>query len=239
MPYFSFSVNETQNINFQKIGRDLLEIKKNSIYYSKNTLLWKLLNKEKNKKYINFVKFEKREKIKTLGKNILFFLPPSIGLGDAVEYALAIKAISVNNKFNNIGIAYVGNYKIIFDKYFNIKNLYENIISLECLNEFDTFFHITLEIKDFTFQKYSRQDIEDLITSYFSVKKFRKKTFIKPKNNNIISIFPISKSPIRTMTVSLLNQIINSLNLKYNIEVIMDKNSSISNFIEKNIIIIK
>ena len=55
-----------------------------------------------------------------------------------------------------------------------IKNIYEDIIDEDSLDAYDTIFHITLEIKGLSNQKYDRKNIEDLITEYFSVKKFRK-----------------------------------------------------------------
>ena len=88
-----------------------------------------MLRKTKYRKFLNFVKIEKREKISKITKKILFFLPPSIGLGDAVEYAISIKAILNNKNYEHYGIAFVDKYKLIFEKYFKLYNLYENIVS--------------------------------------------------------------------------------------------------------------
>ena len=90
MPYFSFSIKE--NLNSNKFG----DVKQNITYYSKNTKLWKLLHLKKMKSIIKFIQFEKRIKISNLEKNILFCVPPSIGLGDAIEYGLAINSIKKN-----------------------------------------------------------------------------------------------------------------------------------------------
>ena len=97
MPYFSFSLDQIY-LNQQK-SNDItsLNILPNTIYFSKNTKLWKVLNKNINLNSNYFIKFEKRKKIKIIYRKILFFLPPSIGLGDAIEYALAIKAIKNAN----------------------------------------------------------------------------------------------------------------------------------------------
>ena len=102
MPYFSFSIKENLN------SVECENIKENITYYSKNTKLWKLLNSKKMKSKINFIKFENRIKVSILQKNILFCVPPSIGLGDAVEYGLAINSIKKNLLFKKVGIAFVG-----------------------------------------------------------------------------------------------------------------------------------
>ena len=98
MPYFSFSLIDGFCINnLQKCQIDFSQIKPNIKYFSKNTALWKMLNDKKSLSYVNFIKQEKRKKTKKIGKNILICLPPSIGLGDSVEYALSIKAIINSN----------------------------------------------------------------------------------------------------------------------------------------------
>ena len=84
MPFFSFSINEIHP-HLTKFN-----ITSNNVYFSKNTELWKNLNKE-NSSIINFLKREKRLYTDNISKKILFCLPPSIGLGDAIEYAMAIK----------------------------------------------------------------------------------------------------------------------------------------------------
>ena len=90
MPYFSFSIKENLNlIEFENV-------KQNITYFSKNTKLWKLLHSKKMKQIINFIQFENRIKISILKKKILFCVPPSIGLGDAIEYGLAINSIKKN-----------------------------------------------------------------------------------------------------------------------------------------------
>ena len=73
--------------------------------------MWKLLNQKNCLSNLNFVKYEKRSPVTRIGKKILFCLPPSIGLGDAVEYALSIKAILNSSSFICLGVAFVGRYK--------------------------------------------------------------------------------------------------------------------------------
>ena len=131
-----------------------------------------ILNK-KNFSNLNFIKQEKRKKITKIKKTVLICLPPSIGLGDAIEYALSIKAIINSGQFINLGVAFVGQYRNIFEKYFNIKNIYAEIISEESINLYETIFHLTLEIKQLIYQKYDRKNIEQLVINYFGISKFR------------------------------------------------------------------
>ena len=206
MPYFSFSLKK----NFLKDANLEIEnmnmISQNKIYYSKNTLLWKFLSKNKANKLLNFAKFEKRKKTKKIGKKILFLLPPSIGMGDAIEYALAIKAIDNSKKFQNIGIGFVGRFEYIFKKYFNLNTIYAEYIEENVLKDYDTIFHFSLEIFDLEFQKYKRVDIENSITNFFQIKKYRKKNILSIDKIKTISLFPISQSPIRSMSVDIINE---------------------------------
>ena len=102
MPYFSFSLSDSFNINhLQNLNLNLNQLQPNLTYFSKNTLLWKILNNKKYLSNLNYVKFEKRTSITKIGKKILFCLPPSIGLGDAIEYALSIKAILKSDRFKH------------------------------------------------------------------------------------------------------------------------------------------
>ena len=237
MPYFSFSLKE----DIKKDIKDELKIylsklKPNKKYYSKNTVLWKTLNNKKLKEKINFVQYEKRNKLKIIGTKLLICLPPSIGLGYSIEYALSIKALIDSGKFKCLGVAFVGKYKKIFRNYFNIKNIFEETISEKDIKKYSSIFHVTLEIKELFYQKYERKDIETLLTSFFNVKKYRKnfkRTFSNHKKK--ISIFPISQSPLRTMTIDLINDIIKYFNEKYAIDIVLDKKSTISNFIESKI----
>lgn len=236
MPYFSFSLKKNFLKNNDLPIEDIDNIVNNKIYFSKNTYLWKSLNKNKNRKYTNFFKYEKRKKINKIGKKILFCLPPSIGLGDAVEYSLAIKAVSVAKKFDVVAVAYVGRYKYIFSKYFDLNNIYKDLVDANEFKFFDSIFHITLEIKAFLNQKYLREDIETSLNSFFNVIRYRKKNTEKKNIIKKITIFPISQSPLRSMPIETLNQIIDKLVQDFKIEVVLDNNSLISNFIKKKII---
>ena len=97
MPFFSFSVNE--------ISPPLTKfnITANNVYFSKNTQLWKILNK-KNNSIINFLRYEKRKPTYNIGKNILFCLPPSIGLGDASgsKMNLVLEILESTDFFNEL-----------------------------------------------------------------------------------------------------------------------------------------
>ncbi|SVD00064.1 uncharacterized protein METZ01_LOCUS352918, partial [marine metagenome] len=182
---------------------------------------------------INFCKFEERIKIFKLGKKILFCLPPSIGLGDAIEYGLGIQSIIRSNKFNLVGIVFPGRYKIIFKKYFNILQVHGNIILEENLHKYDTIFHTTLEIYPFKNQKYTRSNIEQNIIKKFNVSKIRSyETSLNTKIKKI-TIFPISQSPIRSMPLKLLNSLIENFNDNYSIDIIFDNSSKISKYLEE------
>ena len=62
MPYFSFSLNDNFKIkDMNGIITHPNKIKKNIKFFSKNTSLWRLLNKKKLTNKINFVNFEKRK----------------------------------------------------------------------------------------------------------------------------------------------------------------------------------
>jgi len=236
MPYFSFSLKKNFLKNNKLPIEDIDNIVNNKIYFSKNTYLWKSLNKNKNNKYINFCKYEERKKINKIGRKILFCLPPNIGLGDAVEYALSIKAVVVANKFDLIAVAYVGRFQYIFSKYFDLNNIFKDLVDVNEFRFFDTIFHITIEVKNLLNQKYLRADIETSLNSFFNVKRYRNIDTKKITKITKITIFPISQSPLRSMPIKVLNKIIDELALHYKIEVVLDHRSLISLFIEKEII---
>ena len=238
MPYFSFTLNTKIN---KKTNPDLYtkltNFTLNTKYYSKNTILWKLLNKNKKLLNISQLNIEKRTLSKSFFNSILFCLPPNIGLGDSIEYALGIKSILVKYPNKKIGVAFVGNFNNIFSKYFCINDVF-NEISEQNLLLYDTVFHFTLEIKEFKFQKYDRQNIEKIITKYFGTSLYRKKINFSNKtqiNKNMISIFPLSLSPIRTMPIDILNGIIGKYVDEYEIEIFLYNSSMMSKYIERNI----
>jgi len=196
MPFFSFSINEI------KSPLTKFDIKSNNVYFSKNTELWKKLNK-KNSSAVYFLKREKRLPVENIGKNILFCLPPSIGLGDAIEYAMAIKNISDNNIFDKVAIAFSEDYSFLFKNFFKLENIYSFTIKKTEIDKFDTVFHLTLEIKSLVNQKYSRSNIFQEIIKFFKIKNIQRRKIEIQTNYKInkISIFPISSSPIRTMPI--------------------------------------
>ena len=153
-------------------------------------------------------------------------------MGDSVEYALFSKALIKSNLFERVGIAYVDRFDIIFKRFFNISNLYPNFISQSQIDTYDTVFHVTLEINKLKNQKYSRQDIEKLLNEYFKIKNYRKKITKSCKKINKISIFPISQSPLRIISATIINKLANKLN-NYSIDIILDKSSDISNNLDK------
>lgn len=238
MPFFSFLIKD--NI-------DLLNdfnIKPKQLYFSKSTKLWKILNNKNNNKILS-VNREKRKKLNKIGNSVLFCLPPNIGLGDAIEYARALKSLDHNNLIKDFAIAFTDCYSFIFSDYFNLKNIYPFIVSKEDFNKYETIFHFTLEIKHLKNQKNVRSNIEKEIKKYFKIKD-KSDFFIQTKEVSEIkkiSIFPISNSPIRTMPPFLLNTLINFLKNFFNLEVYFDKNSEISNYVldhtdKENIIVI-
>ena len=238
MPYFSFSLkNRIYKKTFSNLNDILDDLEINKKYFSKNTYLYKLLKNNYFKNSINYIQFEKREKLHHISESILICLPPSIGLGDAIEYALSVKALIISNKFKKVGVAYVGRFNSLFEKYFNLTNIYGDIISEKELNSYISIFHITLEVKKLINQKYERQDIEDVITKYFNVPRFRRKLNSKHDQIKKISIFPISQSPLRSMNAELINGLIKKFQKNYSIEIILDHSSNISNHIEKKLLL--
>ena len=241
MPFFSFvlrqKINKEISSNFdtdkQKIFSNLST---NTKYFCKNTKLWKILNKKKYSKFLTEITFEKRIKNQEVSGKILFCLPPSLGLGDIVEYALAVEAIKKANIFLEIGIAFVGRYEEVFKKYFTTRHIYSEIINAEDYSSFDTIFHTTLEIPAFKNQKFARSDIEKNLTKYFKVKKLRIHKNKKIKKIKKITIFPISNSSMRIMPIVLLEKIVEFFSKSYLVEIILDSNSSLSNYFEKNLI---
>ena len=232
MPYFSFILHKNQKSeDIMKYGSFNSKVK----YFSKNTKLWSYLKKATKIDNSIHIQKEKRLNAKLISKNILFCLPPALGLGDHVEYALALKAIMHSKHDLNFGVAFVGHYKNIYKKIFKINNVFDYITENE-INNFETTFHISLEIPELITQKYDRQNIESLITNFFQVPIYRKK-LIKNQNKKkirTISIFPISNSPLRTLPIYILNLIISNFIEKYNIEIYLDK-SDISQYVFENI----
>jgi len=231
MPFFSFSITEVP----PSLKR--YNITENNLYFSKNTQLWKLIKKIP-KSYINKLELEKRQFVKSLGKKILFCLPPNMGLGDAIEYASALKLVSESNFFEKLGVGFTGEFQFLFKDYFNLKNNFPYVINNVDLDKFDTIFHLTLEIQNLINQKYSRSDICSEIIRFFKIKDIKSKSIKKNKKCKIkkISFFPLSNSPIRTMPIEILIRLTSLLKKHFNIEIFLNQNSEISNLLYKRLI---
>ena len=234
MPYFSFIINNnfsTQNI--KEFGHFKIFIK----YYSKDTKLWSNLNKLSKKDKDIFLKKEKRTKYMPNKKSILFCLPPNIGLGDAIEYGLAIKSIILHKPDLDIGIAHIGKFADIFLNIFKITKIYDFVTEDE-LKSFQTIFHFTFEIEELVFQKYNRQNIEKIITKFFHVPLFRDSivSIDKEVKKRVISIFPVSNSPIRSLPLSIINGIVKNFINSFDIEIYLFSESIISKYIQQNVL---
>ena len=229
MAFFSFSLaKESFNVSLKKL-------KPNQTYYSKDLTLWKELNNKKKKIPLNFIKRENRERVNKLGDKLLLCLPPKFGLGDAIEYSIAIKSIEKSNNFSKIGIAFCNNQTYIFQHLFLFENIYPICISSEEICKYDTVFHITLELDSLKFQKYKRSDTAKVICNHFKVplKSFKREN---EKQNTLgkkkISIFPVSTSPVRILPHEVIGMIKKNFEKDYVIEIYID-DSNYSQKLEK------
>ena len=231
MAFFSFSLIKDSFIYLST------NIEPNKKYYSKDIALSKELN---NKNKINCfaeLNYESRININSVGKKLLICLPPKFGVGDAIEYGIAINSLIQIKKFNKIGIAFTGNHHYLFEKFFSFVNIHPIIISQEEISSYDTIFHITLEVKALKYQKYKRSNIAEEICKYFNVPLIEyKKEITKVNKDDIktISIFPISTSNIRSLPINILEEIIKNFISEYKIKIIFD-NSDYSKFLLENI----
>ena len=230
MAFFSFSLLKDPFVYLST------KIEPNKKYYSKDIALSKELN---NKNKINSfaeLNYEKRINISNVGTKLLLCLPPKFGLGDAIEYGIAINSLIQIKKFNKIGIAFTSNYYFLFKEFFSFANIYPIVISNDEISSYDTVFHITLEINALKYQKYKRSNIAQKICEYFKVPliDYKKKFKIKIEDKKTISIFPVSTSLIRSLPIDTLEKIIDSFSNEYKIKIILD-NSDYSNFLIENI----
>ena len=178
MPYFSFSLKQTSlNSALHKIIIKY-NLEPNIKYFSKNTKIWSTLNKKNASMHLNSLQYEKMNSFLINKSSVLFLMPPSIGLGDAIEYAISLKSILEKNIFKKIGIGFVYNYKFIFNNLFKFNNVFENTITEKDLISFDTTFHFSKEIKKIHYQKYYRSNIEKEICDFFNI-NIKKKNFKK------------------------------------------------------------
>ena len=231
MAFFSFSLLRDPYIYLST------KIEPNKKYYSKDIALSKELN---NKNKINSfaeLSYETRVNIKSVGKKLLICLPPKFGVGDAIEYGIAIYSLIQVKKFDKIGIAFVSNHSYLFKKFFAFEDVYPIIISQDELNSYDTVIHITLEINALKYQKYKRSNIVQEICNYFKtpVIDYKKEVNKSQKNNlKTISIFPISTSFIRSLPLQIVEEVIESFGNEYKIKIIID-NSDYSKYLIENI----
>ena len=231
MAFFSFSLIKDSFVYLSK------NIEPNKKYYSKDIALSKELN---NKNKINSfaeLNHETRINITTVGKKLLICLPPKFGLGDAIEYGIAIYSLIKIKKFDKIGIAFTNNHYYLFKEFFAFVDIYPLIISQDELNVFDTVFHITLEINALKYQKYKRSNIAQEICDYFKVPLIiYNKEINRVKKNKIktISIFPISTSFIRSLPLNIIEEVIETFNKEYEIKIIFD-DSEYSKYLLENI----
>ena len=231
MAFFSFSLLMDSFIYLST------KIEPNKKYYSKDIALSNELN-NKNK-ITAFAKLnnERRINITNVGKKLLICLPPKFGLGDAIEYGIAINSLIQTKKFNKIGIAFTSNHDYLFKEFFSFVDIYPLIISQEEINTFDTVYHLTLEINALKYQKYKRSNIAREICDYFNVPliNFKKEENKITKDGiKTISIFPISTSLIRSLPPHIVEEIINYFGNEYLIKIILD-NSYYSKYLIKNL----
>jgi hypothetical protein len=231
MAFFSFSLLKDPFVYLST------KIEPNKKYYSKDIALSKELN---NKNKINsFAKlsFETRISITSVNKKLLICLPPKFGVGDAIEYGIAIYSLIQIKKFDKIGIAFTSNHYYLFKKFFAFVEIYPLIISQDELSSYDTVFHITSEISALKYQKYKRSNISQEICDYFRVPliDYKKKiNRLQKEKIKTISIFPISTSFIRSLPINIVEEIIGSFCNEYEIKIIFD-NSEYSKYILQNL----
>ena len=236
MPFFSFIFEKNSApISLGIINSNIKMLKNETRYYCKNTSVWKNLNKKNYRHIAKDLRLEKHIKVSNKVKKIIFCLPPSIGVGDAIEYALAIKAVEEKKLFEKVGIAFSSRYSSILSQFIKLKNIYPDFISDTQINEYDGLFHFTSEIKELKLQKYQRTNIEECIINYFNVNSYRPSNIYIKKNISKISIFPIARSPIRTLSSFLVDKISDYLiDKNYSVDIILDNNSKISEIFIKN-----
>ena len=231
MAFFSFSL---LNDPFVYLST---RIEPNKKYYSKDIALSKELNNKNKITSFAELNYESRVNITNIGKKLLICLPPKFGVGDAIEYGIAINSLIQIKKFNKIGIAFTSNHNYLFREFFAFRNIYPLIISQDELNTYDTLFHITLEINALKYQKYKRSNIAQEICDYFKVPlvDYKKKINKVQKDDiNTISIFPTSASMIRSLPLHIVEEIVKCFSNKYRIKIVID-NSDYSKYLLENI----
>ena len=87
MAFFSFLLLKAPLTYLSK------QIEPNQKYYSKDIALRKELNNRNKLNSFDEISYEGRINITSIDKKILICLPTKFGLGDAIEYGLAINSI--------------------------------------------------------------------------------------------------------------------------------------------------
>ena len=231
MAFFSFLLLMD---SFQHLST---KIEPNKKYYSKDIALKKELNNKNKITSFAVLNNESRINVTNVGKKLLLCLPPKFGVGDAIEYGMAINSLIQIKKFNKIGIAFTSNHNYLFKEFFSFTDIYPLIISQDELNTYDTVFHITLEINTLKYQKYKRSNIAQEICDYFKVPLIdykREINKVQKDDINTISIFPTSTSLIRSLPLHIIEEIIKCFSNKYRIKIIID-NSDYSKYLLESI----
>ena len=230
MPFFSFVSSKNSLSNLPQI------LVPNKKYYSKDISLWKHLNNINKTENIVDLKKESRKKVNYIGAKILICFPPNFGLGDAIEYCIAIQSLIKIKKFEKIGIAFFSKYQFIFNKLLKGCDFYPLIVSEESIKNYDTIFHITLEIENIYFQKYRRSDIANEICKYFKAPfaDIKIQTNKKIKSLKTISMFPVASSIIRSLPFQIILKIADSLKDDYRLKVYIDDSNYSKNLEEEN-----
>ena len=108
MAFFSFSLLTNSFLYLTT------KIEPNKKYYSKDIALSKELNNKNKITSFAELNYESRIKITNVGKKLLICLPPKFGVGDAIEYGIAINSLIQIKKFKKIGIAFTSNHNYLF-----------------------------------------------------------------------------------------------------------------------------
>ena len=221
MPYFSFILKESFYNSPLKEHFLQYNLKPQVKYFSKSSNIWRIINKKIFGAHLGELKYEERKSYISNSNSILFFMPPSIGLGDSIEYALSVKSIINKKIFKKVGIAFAEKYEYIFKNLFKLNNVYKYVVEEKEISSFDTTFHFSKEIKKIVNQKYDRSDIEKEINLFFNVeiKKSNKNKLTKVKK---ITLFPIASTPLRTMPINIINSIISKFKSKIEVEIVID-----------------
>ena len=93
MAFFSFSLLKDPFVYLST------KIEPNKKYYSKDIALSKELNNKNKVNSFADLTFESRTNITQVGKKLLICLPPKFGVGDAIEYGIAINSLIQIKKF--------------------------------------------------------------------------------------------------------------------------------------------